>query len=221
MKCYYVYLIRHGMTEANIKGQYAGVLDIPVCPEGREKLENLKKNYEYPDAQEFYSSPLIRCRQTAEILYPDKNIIINEKLREQNFGDWEGKTTQELSDDENFKKWIANSCENKTPNGESLQEFRDRLFSGFEEIINSVITRGITKICIFTHGGVIMNLMSMYSMSSKNIFDWMAENGCGYKLKITPSFWMRDKKLEVIDKIPIGSDLNISGNFKDLIENLK
>lgn len=222
MKCYYVYLIRHGMTEANLKGQYAGFLDVEVCEEGKKKLELLKKNYEYPEVQEYYSSPLTRCIQTANIIYPNKEIIINENLKEQNFGDWEGKTTKELSGDINFKKWLENSCENSTPNGESLEEFRTRLFTGFEEIINSLITRKVMSACIFTHGGVIMNLMSKYCINNnKNILDFMVDNGCGYKLKITPSFWMRDKVLEIIDKMPLGSDINISGNFKELIDNLK
>ena len=43
MKTYKLHLIRHGMTEGNLNGQYIGRTELPVLPEGVTKLENLKK----------------------------------------------------------------------------------------------------------------------------------------------------------------------------------
>ena len=40
-----IHLIRHGMTQANVDGRYAGFWDVPVCDEGKEKLQKLKENY--------------------------------------------------------------------------------------------------------------------------------------------------------------------------------
>lgn len=105
MQSYVVHFIRHGMTEANIKGQYAGSWDIPVCEQGEEKLKNLRNNFEYPISKEYYTSPLKRCIQTCNILYPESNPIIVDGMRECNFGDWEGKTAEELSDFEGHKEW--------------------------------------------------------------------------------------------------------------------
>lgn len=70
MKTYKIHLIRHGQTEANAKGLYIGMTDLPLSPEGLGELLELKQNFVYPEAVRFFTSPLIRCRQTLEVLYP-------------------------------------------------------------------------------------------------------------------------------------------------------
>lgn len=221
MKSYNIYLIRHGLTEANLKGKYAGVWDIPVCDEGEKKLEELKKNFKYPEIKECYSSPLCRCIKTAKIIYPNIEPKICENLKEWNFGEWEGKTTQELLNDKRYVNWIENNRADSTPGGESGVEFTKRVCEAFEDIINSLIKRGITSAGIFTHGGVIMNLLATYGLPRKEFFKWITDNGCGFALRITPSLWMRGKVAEVYDRLPLGAKGEISGNFKGLIDNLK
>ncbi len=221
MKSYNIYLIRHGITEANLKGQYAGVLDIPVCEEGEKKLYQLKNDFQYPEIEECYSSPLCRCVRTAKIIYPNIKPIIKESLKEWDFGEWEGKTTNELLKDDRYVNWVKNNRTDPTPGGESGIKFTERVCRAFEEIVESLVKRGITSAGIFTHGGVIMNLLVTYGLPKKEFFDWITDNGCGFALRLTPSLWMRSKVLEVYDKIPVGNKEEISGNFKDLIDNLK
>ena len=60
MKTYKLHLIRHGLTEGNLKGQYIGRTELPVLPEGITALKNLKDNIEYPFADKVYSSPMLR-----------------------------------------------------------------------------------------------------------------------------------------------------------------
>ena len=71
MKSYQIHLIRHGMTEANQKGQYIGSTDLPLSQEGIGQLQQLSQHYRYPGAAVFYTSPLKRCVQTCNILYTD------------------------------------------------------------------------------------------------------------------------------------------------------
>ena len=219
MKSYNIHFIRHGLTDGNIKGQYIGVTDIPVCEQGIINLKNLKKNYKYPKLDCCFSSPLIRCQQTCSILYPDIHPTIINDLKECDFGDWEGKTTNELSDNLAFISWIKNNRVTAPPNGESGLEFQKRICNAFEQIINSVITQGITSVGIFSHGGVILTLLTIYSIEKLNAIEFMADNGCGFSVRITPSIWMRDKLFEIYDKIPENFDGKISGNFKKLITN--
>lgn len=220
MKSYIIHFVRHGMTDANVKGQYAGSWDIPVSDEGKKKLQDLKNTYEYPTAQEYYSSPLSRCLETCGILYPKVTPTIVDGLKECDFGDWEGKTTEELSSDSEYLKWIKSS-KIAPPNGESWDDFYKRIANSFEDIVTSLMKRGVTSATVFTHGGVIMSLMSMYGIPKAKPFDWMVDNGCGYSVRITPGLWMRDKIFEVYQKIPLGSSGKISGEFKNLIDNLK
>ena len=221
MKSYNIYLIRHGVTEANLKGQYAGSWDIPLCEEGEKKLHQLKNDFIYPEIKECYSSPLSRCRQTAEIIYPHIKPIIQENLKEWDFGEWEGKTTNELLKDERYVRWIENKQTDPAPGGESGMTFTKRVCKAFEEIVESLVKRGVTSAGIVTHGGVIMGLLATYGIPKKDFFDWITDNGCGFALRVTPSLWMRSKVLEVYDKLPVGNQGEIGGNFKDLIDNLK
>ena len=55
MVTYKLHLIRHGMTEGNRTGRYVGRMDLPVCLEGRQQLEEMKKKYDYPYVQEVNS----------------------------------------------------------------------------------------------------------------------------------------------------------------------
>ncbi len=219
MKSYVIHLIRHGLTQANLNGAYAGVTDIPVCKQGEERLLNLKENYKYPTALEFYTSPMIRCKQTCDILYPGSNPKVINDLKEWNFGDWEGKSYKELMEtDERYRKWIENNRQSAVPNGESGEEFFKRICKSFEEIVYSLIKRGVTSAAVFTHGGVIMSILSTYSLEKSSFLDWIVDNGCGYSVRIMPSLWMRDKVLEVFQKIPEGANTEINGEFKKLIE---
>lgn len=220
MKSYVIHLIRHGMTQANLTGQYAGSWDIPLCKEGEEKLKQLKKNFEYPFAEEIYSSPLKRCLQTCEIIYPGISCIAVDGLKECNFGDWEKKTHSELKNDEHHIKWIENSNIMAPPNGESWEDLYQRVSVAFEEIVKSLMTRGVTSAAIVTHGGVMMTILHRYGIPKAQFYDWMVDNGCGYSVRITPGLWMRDKVFEVYDKIPLGADISINGNFKKLMDDL-
>ncbi|MDO4504479.1 MAG: histidine phosphatase family protein, partial [Clostridia bacterium] len=137
MQSYIIHFIRHGMTQGNVNGQYVGVLDIPVCEEGIKKLNDLKSSFKYPNVQEIYSSPLIRCIKTAEIIYPNQKCNIIDDLRECDFGDWEGKTPSELNDNPLYHQWIKRSGEIAPPNGESLTDFYKRICKAFELVVES------------------------------------------------------------------------------------
>ena len=220
MKTYIINFIRHGTTKANIDGSYAGIIDIPVCKEGVEKLLYLKSEYEYPKADLLFSSPLSRCVQTCKILYPDQKVQVLENLREWNFGDWEGKTPDELLKDDRYVKWIESGRNAKfeVPNGESASTFGKRICECFEKIVYDMVSKGIKSANIFTHGGVIMTILATYAMPKAQFLDWAVDNGCGYSVLITPSLWMRDKIVEVYDRVPQGYSGEIKGKFKKLLE---
>lgn len=80
-------LVRHGMTRGNEERRYIRITDEPLSERGRKLAEQCM--YEMPEI--VFSSPLKRCVETAEILYPDQDIYIIEELRECDFGIFEGK----------------------------------------------------------------------------------------------------------------------------------
>ena len=83
MKTFKLHLLRHGLSEANLTGVYAGSgTDLPLCSRGEEELRRLAQDFSYPPTGLVFVSPLLRARQTAALLYPGVRQIGVEELRE-------------------------------------------------------------------------------------------------------------------------------------------
>ena len=202
MKSYQIHFIRHGACEETAKGQYVGTKDVSLSEDGIAELRKLDKEFDYPGTPVIFTSPLKRCLQTCEIIYPAiKPIVINE-LRECSFGEWEGRTAESLSNNEDFKKWLAGDTSVKPPKGESGADFTRRVCNIFQDIVDGLIKTGTTNCVIVTHGGVIMTLLSVYGLPQAKPFAWAMNDGCGFSLRVTPSLWMRDRVAEVYSKLP-------------------
>lgn len=89
-----IYLIRHSTTSGNVGDWYYGALDVPLVPEGIEKLEKLKDEgiYPSPEDADIYTSG---CCAPSRLLKPSTAKVphrVIEEFREYNFGIFEGKT---------------------------------------------------------------------------------------------------------------------------------
>ncbi len=196
-----IHLIRHGATDANYQGRYIGCkTDLPLAPEGLNELRLLKDDIEYPQIQKLYSSPMLRCRQTAAVLYPDTDIQCVDNLIEYDFGDFEGKTAQQLEAHPDFMPWASGklSC---PPNGEENSEFVKRLCIGLNQIVLDMQQSGITESAVIMHGGAIMMLLGACAVPQHKPVEWVADNGRGYSLRITPSLYHKSGIVEVFDII--------------------
>lgn len=201
MKAYHVYLIRHGMTQGNKEGRYIGRIDLPVSKEGEEQILELKRKYKYPHAEVFFSSPKKRCLTTLKLLYPEAEPQIVDDLRECDFGDYEGKTIDELKDDPEYQKWASGSIQ-AAPNGENSKDFQLRCCAAFEKIVDQLMRAGKTTAVIMAHGGTIMSILGTYAFPRKPMYEWVIENAIGYEVVITPQLWLSAKAIEVAKTIP-------------------
>ena len=201
MKTYKIHLIRHGMTEANRDGRYVGRTDLPLSPEGLTHLLAHKEKYQYPGGVRFFTSPLLRCRQTLEVLYPGWAPETVEGLAECDFGDWEGKSLAQLKGEESFLRWIEGR-DRTIPGGEDSESFRQRVCAAFEGIVGDLLRNGDTEAVICTHGGVITLLMQLYSLPRLEPKDCLANPSEGFTLRVTPSIWMNEPLAEALCIIP-------------------
>lgn len=214
MKTYSLHIIRHGMTEGNLQGLYIGHTDMPLCREGKEQLRQMKKEYEYPESSFVFSSPLKRCLETADILYPGVNPIVIDGLIEYNFGSFDGKDAAELHEKHPlFDSWLAGEEGVAPPFGETNEDFTKRVCLSFIKIVDAVLKTGTDNAVIVTHGGVMTAILANFGLPEAAAHEWLTPAGCGYTMRITPSLWSAGKKLEVIREIPLAEES--AGNYYD------
>ena len=198
MRTLRIHLIRHGETDANVFGQYIGSkTDMPISPEGFKKLQNLAANIPYPEIDCLYSSPMLRCRQTAAVLYPDMGLVTVDNLKEYDFGDFEGKTAAELETNPDFINWAAGNS-TAPPNGEENSDFVARLCVGLQQIVMDMIEKNKREAAVIMHGGAIMMLLAACAVPRHRPVEWTAAPGRGYTLLITPSLYHKTGVVEVV-----------------------
>ena len=184
-------LIRHGETEGNKLKRYIGKrTDEPLCPEEESRLEQL----DYPAVQAVYASPMLRCTQTARILFPGKKLNIIDELAECDFGEFENKNYKELSGDPRYQAWIDSNGILAFPGGESKDECATRNLEGFQRAVSACIREEITEAALVVHGGTIMNIMEQYALPKKEFYEWHVGNGCGYLVELDPVLWKKDRR---------------------------
>lgn len=174
-------LIRHGATKANKEHRYLGKTDEPLSKAGEMELVEYKKMQLFPKLDFLFTSPMKRCIQTAEILYPGLQPVQIKEWEEMDFGAFEGKNYMELQGDERYQAWIDSNGTLPFPEGESREEFMTRCDKGFLEMIENVKQRkeeGHKTIGMIVHGGTIMALLSRYGRG--DYFDYQVANGKGY-----------------------------------------
>ena len=197
MRTLKIHLIRHGATDANYDGRYIGCkTDLPLAPEGLNELRMLKDDIDYPEIERLYSSPMLRCRQTGAVLYPDFEPVTVEELKEYDFGSFENKTAAELESNPNFIPWTSGRL-SAPPGGEDNSEFIKRICVGFNKIVLDMIESGLTESAVIMHGGAIMMLLGVSAVPRSKPIEWTADNGRGYSVRVTPSLYHKSGVIEV------------------------
>jgi alpha-ribazole phosphatase len=174
--------------------------NMPLNPEGLNELRLLKEDISYPDIDILYSSPMLRCTQTAALLYPEENIIPVPNLTEYDFGAFEGKTASELEANPAFSDWAAGK-RTAPPEGEDNSDFVKRLCVGLNQIVLDMINKGVTSAGVIMHGGAIMMLLAACAVPRRRPVEWTADPGRGYTLLITPSLYHKSGVVEIYDII--------------------
>lgn len=201
MKNYYLYLIRHGLTQGNLDGKYIGQTDLSLCPEGEKTIRELVDAEIYPEVGKVYSSPLARCLETAELIYPEHKLMIVDEISEMNFGEFEGKTQAQLRDLREYTEWLRGGPDACPPNGERFEEFSLRCIEGLDTIFNDMIRREVTRAACITHGGVITNLLSGFGLPKGKPADFMCGPGEGFEIILSTFLWQKGPAFEISGRL--------------------
>jgi broad specificity phosphatase PhoE len=119
-------LVRHGETEWSASGQHTGVTDIPLTPAGERQVSQLRPLLDGRSFGLVLTSPRQRARRTAELL-GWTNPEVEQDLAEWDYGDYEGRTTEEISAElgRPWRIWTDPVPPGETP-GETLAQVAER-----------------------------------------------------------------------------------------------
>ena len=98
-----VYLFRHGQTPGNAAHRYLGITDEPLSELG---METARKAGCDPTVSKVLVSPLKRTQMTAAILFPNAKQRVCDSFREMDFGDFEGRSAEEMANDPDYRRWV-------------------------------------------------------------------------------------------------------------------
>ena len=167
----HLYFIRHGATPGNLERRYIGRTDEPLSPQGREQLRGLTP----PAVDRVLVSPMLRTRQTADLLFPNQPHTPVEGLQETDFGIFEGKTADELSAEPAYQAWVDAYCATPIPGGEAVEDFKDRTCRAFLRAVRQLREEGSAALVL--HGGGIMAILEAFALPKRDFYDYHVSNG--------------------------------------------
>lgn len=189
-----IWLIRHFQTQGNLERRYIGRTDEPILQNQTGKIACCP--------EKIISSPMLRCRQTAERLFQREPDLLCEELREMDFGHFEGKNYEELKADPVYQRWLDSNGTIPFPEGEGRDAFCARSCLGFEQMMDRLMEWQCKEAAFVVHGGTIMAVLSAYCGSAGSFYDWQVKNGEGYVALAKEHIWRQGKKqLTEIKKI--------------------
>jgi len=141
-------LVRHGETDWNAEGKLQGHTDRPLNDYGRRQAQALADKLAGESIDAVYASDLSRARETAEILGEKLGlaVVVDPDLREKNWGNWEGLTSEERLHVE-FE-------------GETSEAHRDRTLNAVQRIVER---HPEGRIVVVTHGGSLRRIQAAVS----------------------------------------------------------
>ena len=158
MKKKTLYFVRHGQSVYNKMNILQGQIDSPLSDEGEEQAKKVAPRFKKLDVKHIAHSPLLRAKQTANIINEQLNLPMSEwnNIREMSFGNWQHEKKYEY-----WEGFRHDFYEHGTPppGGESRDGFYRRVEGEVLNICNSIDESPILVVC---HGMVIRVLLGYW-----------------------------------------------------------
>ncbi len=146
-------LIRHTEVEGSMSGRIYGRLDPTLSSAGREHAEALAARLRPVSLDAVHSSPSRRAQETAAPLARERRlgVTLHRGLKDVDFGEWEGRSFEELERDEPelYRSWMTQPTQTRFPGGENFLEVKARVLAALGEIRSDA-----SAAALVAHGGV-------------------------------------------------------------------
>ena len=165
------YVTRHGQTQWNVENIVCGSTDLPLDETGLEQAHEAWEKLRNVPLDRVFVSPLLRARQTAEILCQGRDlpVTVDPRLREQDYGAYEGCSRFEPG-------FLATkrSFATRYPGGESHMATAARVYPCLEETARKHPGENVLVVC---HGGICRVIESYFrNMTNEEFFQFNMGN---------------------------------------------
>jgi probable phosphoglycerate mutase len=171
------FLIRH--ASCNGLGQTLWGRRPGVClnEKGEMQAQGLADRLKNVTLNAIYSSPLERALQTATVLARNMNLEVkkSDAANEINFGEWTGKTFDELSNDEQWRRFNSHRSMTTVPGGESFLEVQNRIVKEIEVLAQQ---HGKGRVAIVSHADVIRAAVAYFAATPIDMIDRFEISPC-------------------------------------------
>ena len=151
-------LIRHGLTTWNAEGRFQGHSDVPLAARGRAQAERLREQAARLERVDVVvSSPSLRAVETAELALPGHRLLSDERLRELDFGVFEGRTFAQNEAHPAWSWWAADPYGRPAPRGESYRALQQRATAWLDEAAERWPGADVVAV---SHSGTIQMLLA-------------------------------------------------------------
>lgn len=173
-------VLRHGLSVANERRVFSGAEDVPLSVQGIAALRAARERY--PAAQRFFTSGMLRARQTLEALYGDVASTEISQLAEYNLGAFEGRSHEDLFEAEPlYRAWLSSDAPDVAcPGGESRKAFERRVLRGWGVLMDAA-WEGLAV--LVSHGGVLATIMRLGVPFGMGFSP--PDNGSGWRLALS------------------------------------
>jgi probable phosphoglycerate mutase len=151
-----LWIVRHGETEWSASGKHTSRTDIPLTDKGRARAEKLREYLKTTKFDAVFVSPMRRARETCDIAGFGKQAIVEDQLKEWDYGIYEGKTTSEI------RKEVPNWSVWKDPiiGGETAEHVGERADAAIQRALASAPDEG--KVALFAHAHILRILAARW-----------------------------------------------------------
>ena len=167
-----IYIVRHGETEWNAINKVLGRTDIPLNSNGIKQAHELADALKDLKIDFFLCSPLLRARQTADIIAEEIGIgySIDDRLIEQDFGEFEGVDRFASEYQKAKREYFV-----RYPDGESFFDLAARVYPLIKEL-------GEANALLVTHGGICRIVRSYFEDMGNEEFVQFSQGNCEVRM---------------------------------------
>jgi broad specificity phosphatase PhoE len=153
-----LWLIRHGETEWSLSGAHTSRTDIPLTDKGRLRAAELKHFFAGKQFNAVLTSPMQRARETCAIAGYAEIAVIEEGLREWDYGIYEGKTTKEIQ--MGHPGWSV--WKDEIIGGEAVEQVGERADGVISRALSSIPPETGGAVALFAHAHILRILAARW-----------------------------------------------------------